>query len=103
MAYVAFLPTCGPILILSPFVWGSPRMQGIYNISAHLWANSDFVVLSLGIPKIFGGYVAFAPTCGPSLILFLFVWGSPRMQGLCSISAHLWAKCDFGPLYLGIP
>ena len=40
-----------PILILSPFVWGSPRMQGLCSISAHLWANSDFVPLCLGIPE----------------------------------------------------
>ena len=40
-----------PILILSPFVWGSPRMQGFCSISAHLWANSDFVPLYLGTPE----------------------------------------------------
>ena len=31
------------------------------------------------------------------------VWGAPRMQGLCSISAHLWANSDFVLLYLGTP
>ena len=58
--YVAFWPTCGPpkkaglrqpILILSRFVWISPRMQGLCSISAHLWANSDFVTLHLGTPE----------------------------------------------------
>ena len=48
-------------------------MQRLCSISAHLWANSDFLPLG----------------------------GSPRMQGLCSISAHLWAKSDFVPLCLG--
>ena len=27
-----------PILILSPFVWGPPRMQGLRSISALFWA-----------------------------------------------------------------
>ena len=47
------------------------------------------------------GYVAFRPTCGPILILSSFIWGPPRMQVLCSISAHLWANSDFGLLHLG--
>ena len=51
VGYVAFPPTCGPIPILSSFIWGSPRMQGLCSISAHLWANSDFVPLCLGIPE----------------------------------------------------
>ena len=32
-----------PILILSPFVWGPPRMQGLRSTSALFWA-----------PKLFG-------------------------------------------------
>ena len=40
-----------PILIVSPFVWGSPRMQGLCSISARLWASSDFDPLYLGIPE----------------------------------------------------
>ena len=43
-----------PILILSLFVWGSPRMQGLCSISTHLWAlekaaNSDFFFLEQAI------------------------------------------------------
>ena len=45
------------------------------------------------------GSVAYPPTCGPLLILFpaLKRWASPRWQGLCSQSAHLWATFDSAP------
>ena len=69
-------------------------MHGLCRISADLWAPQK--------PKV----------RQPIVILFPFVWGSPRMQALCGISAHLWAphkarakvaNSDFVPLYLGIP
>ena len=42
---VATLPTCGPLLILSPALkrWGSPRRQGLCSHIAHKWATSDSV------------------------------------------------------------
>ena len=78
-------------------------MRGVCSIFAHLWANSDFVLLHFGDPRECSGYVAFRPTCGLILILSSFIWGPPRMQGLCSISAHLWANSDFVLLHLGTP
>ena len=72
--YVATLPTCGPLLIVSPALkrWGPPGGRG---------------------------YVATSPTCVPSLILppALKRWGPPRQQELCSHLAHLWATCDSTP------
>ena len=43
---VANLPTCGPLLILSPRLVarrGPPRRQGLCSQSAHLWATADLV------------------------------------------------------------
>ena len=77
-------------------------MQGLCSISAHLWANSDLSSFVWG-PHECRGYVAFAPTCGPILIFSSFIWGPSRMQGLCSIFAHLWANSDFVLLHLGAP
>ena len=52
-------------------------------------------------------YVANLPTCWPLLIFSpaLKRWGSPRRQGLCSQSAHVWATSDFLPCFevLGTP
>ena len=52
--YVAFPPTCGPLLILFPSVkrWRPPSRQQLCNHSTHLWATADFVPLSeaLGTP-----------------------------------------------------
>ena len=62
-----------PLPILSPFVWGSPRMQGLHSNSVHFWAPEK-----AGVKQ-------------PLLILSPFVWGSPRMQGLRSNSVHFWA------------
>ena len=41
------------------------------------------------------------PTCWPPLILppALKRWGPPRLHGLGSYLAHLWATSDFVPLF----
>ena len=74
--YVATLPTCGSLLILSPALkrWGPPRRQRLCSHAAHLWASSDYV------PH----FEALA---------------TPRRQGegLYSHPAHLWATSDFVP------
>ena len=69
--YVTKLPTCGPVLILSPVLkrWGPPRRQGLCSQYAHLWATADFVPRS----------------------------EATRWQGLCSQSARLQATADFVP------
>ena len=105
------MPTCGPLLILSPALKrrGSPRRQGLCSHRAHLWATSDFVPRfeAEGISLGGRGYVATLPACGPLLILSpaLKRRGSPRRQGLCSHFAHLWATSDFVPRFEaeGIP
>ena len=58
-----------PLLILSPFVWGPPRMQELRSTSALLWA-----LKKAGVRQ-------------PLVILSPFVWGPPKMQGLRSTSA----------------
>ena len=56
--YVATLPTCGPLLILSPALKrrGSPRWQGLCSHLAHLWATSDSAPRSEaeGLPEAAG-------------------------------------------------
>ena len=71
---MATLPTCGPLLILSPALkrWGPRRRQGLCSHLAHLLSTSDS-----------------APA--------LKRWGPPRRQRLCSHLAHLWATCDSAP------
>ena len=53
--HVANLPTCGPLVILSPALkhWGPPRQQRLCSQSAHLWATGDFVPRpeALGTPQ----------------------------------------------------
>ena len=55
---VATLPTCGPLLILSPALKqrGSPRRQGLCSHLAHNWATSYFVPRSEaeGLPEAAG-------------------------------------------------
>ena len=83
MGYVANLPICGALLILSAALkrWEPPQDGR--------------------------GYVANLPICGALLILSpaLKRWGPPRWQGLCSQSAHLWGSADFVRRYevLGTP
>ena len=62
-----------PILILSPFVWGRPRMQGLHRSSALFCAPEKTKVRQ------------------PILILSPFVWGSLGFQVLRSTSALFWA------------
>ena len=56
--YVASLPICGQLLILSPALMrrGSPRRQGLCSHLAHLWATSDLVPRSEveGLPETAG-------------------------------------------------
>ena len=91
MGFVANLPTCRPLLTLSPALkpWELPIRQGLCGPSAHLWASVDFVSRStmLGTPDG-RGYVANVPTCGPQLTWLpaLKLRGAPIRQGLC---AHL--------------
>ena len=56
--YVATLPTCGPLLILSPALkgWGPPRRQELCSHLAHLWATSNSAARSqaVGTPQAAG-------------------------------------------------
>ena len=100
---MATLPTCGPLLILSPALkrWGPPRRQRLCSHLAHFWTTSDSVPRSesLGTPLCGRGYEANRPTCGPPLIVSpaLNRWGPPRRQELYSHLAHLWAISDSVP------
>ena len=76
LGYVANLPTCGPLLILSS--------------ALKRWRPADG-----------RGYIANVPICGPLVILSpAMKHRGPQMAGLCSQSAHLWAtlKCWEPPL-----
>ena len=57
--YVANLPTCAPILILSPAskLRGSPRKQGLCSQSVYVWATANLdpqLVVVLATPKTIG-------------------------------------------------
>ena len=111
---MANLPTCGPLLILSPGMkrWGPPP-YGLGHV-AHPPTCGPLLILSPGIApgmKLWEapgsrGHVANAPTCGPFLILSPAVkhWEPPIRQGSGSQS-HLWATTHFVPRYeaLGTP
>ena len=74
---MAPLPTCGPLLILSPALeyWEPPP------------------------PPHGTGHEATGPPFGPLLILSLAPksWGACTRQGLCSQCNHLWKISDFVP------
>ena len=57
-AFVAALPTCGPLLFVPPALkrWGPPRRQGLCSRLAHLWATSDSAPRSeaVGTPQAAG-------------------------------------------------
>ena len=51
--HVAHVPTCGPLVILSPTLkrWGPPRRQGRCSQAAHMWPPYDHCSQGLGIPE----------------------------------------------------
>ena len=57
MGQGATVPTCGPLLILSPCgALGAHETAGVGSQCAHMWAISDFVlVLNIGDPRGGGG------------------------------------------------
>ena len=71
---VVNLPTSGPLSILSPVVkhWGPPRLQGLCSQFAPLWSTCDLVARFEAL-------------------------GTPRWQGLCSQTSHLWPIVDIVP------
>ena len=73
-AYLATLPTCGPLLNLPPALkrWGPPKRQGLCSHVAHSWATSDSAPRSEAV-------------------------GTPKRQGLFSHLAHLWATSYSAP------
>ena len=130
MENFANLPSCVPLLILSPALkrWGSPKREASCSQAAHLQATADFVPRSkvLGTPPWGTGYLAHLPTCGLLLIVSPTVnrwgppldgrgyvanllscrpllvgsnalkgWGPPSRQGLCGQIARLQATADF--------
>ena len=110
--YKANLPTCRPLQVLFPSLEAPPPWHGLCRQYVHLWVSLEFIphceawvppegkvrvapclfvchfYFSPLVWRCWGapdgsGYVANAPSCGPSVVLFhaLRRWRLPRWQG----------------------